>query len=263
MFEFTEVSLSYSGTQHSKKHRPQIINNLSLTLAPHQFVCVLGPSGCGKTTLLNLAAGFLKPDQGQVRFDGQRIDGPSPQRGVVFQDATLFPWRTVLGNVMFGLRRQGIERRLARHQAIALLTRVGLGEQINAWPVTLSGGMRQRAALARTLALNPQALLMDEPFSALDANSREHLQDTLLDLWQQQPRTVLYITHSVEEAAYLADRVLIFGPAPNHVCADLAVNLPRPRYRSSPEVQQLARTLRQHLNQLPCCLKPLQIKESP
>nr|WP_320114483.1 ABC transporter ATP-binding protein [uncultured Desulfuromonas sp.] len=263
MFEFDHVSLGYPSSRHNQAEQAPIIDNLTLALAPREFVCVLGPSGCGKTTLLNLAAGFLKPDQGRVRFDGREISGPSPQRGVVFQDATLFPWRTVLGNVMFGLRRQGVARRQARHRAIGILTQVGLGEQSDAWPVTLSGGMRQRAALARTLALNPQALLMDEPFSALDANSREHLQDTLLDLWQEQPRTVLYITHSVEEAAYLADRVLIFGPAPNHVCADLSVPLPRPRYRSSPEVQQLARALRRHLNQLPCCLKPSHVKELP
>ena len=263
MFKFDAVSLGYPLTRHGQRQPLNIIDNLSLTLHPNEFVCVLGPSGCGKTTLLNLAAGFLKPDQGQVLFDGQKILGPSPRRGVVFQDATLFPWRTVLGNVMFGLRRQGMPRHQARSQAITILTKVGLGDQIDAWPVTLSGGMRQRAALARILALNPHALLMDEPFSALDANSREHLQDTLLDLWHNQPRTVLYITHSVEEAAYLADRVLIFGPAPHHLCADLSVPLARPRYRSSSEVQQLARTLRQQLNQLPCCLKPLSVKDSP
>jgi len=256
MFEFDHVSLGYPTSRNAGTKYLPIIDNLTLSLTGGEFVCVLGPSGCGKTTLLNLAAGFLTPDQGQVRFDGREINGPSPQRGVVFQDATLFPWRTVLGNVMFGLRRQGVDRHQARLQAITILTQVGLGEHIDAWPVTLSGGMRQRAALARILALNPKALLLDEPFSALDANSREHLQDTLLDLWQKRPRTVLYITHSVEEAAYLADRVLIFGPAPNHLCAYLPVTLPRPRYRSSTEVQNLARTLRQHLNQLPCCLKP-------
>jgi NitT/TauT family transport system ATP-binding protein len=257
MFHFRHVSKCYSIPRQGKENSATIVHQLSLHIAPQQFVCVLGPSGGGKTTLLNLAAGFIQPSEGEVLFDHQKISGPSPQRGVVFQDAVLFPWLTVLGNVTFGLRHNGYNKNAARQVALECLQRVGMEQHAKAWPVTLSGGMRQRVAIARILALQPQALLMDEPFSALDANSREHLQDTLVSLWQKERHTILYITHSVEEAAYLADRVLIFGPAPDNLHADISVDLPRPRRRSSAQVQQLARQLRQQLNQLPCCLTPL------
>ncbi|MBN2644728.1 MAG: ABC transporter ATP-binding protein [Desulfuromonadaceae bacterium] len=255
MFHFDRVSKQYSDQPHVTD-APPILSDLSLHIPAHQFVCVLGPSGCGKTTLLNLAAGFIQPSQGRITFARQPINGPSPHRGVVFQDATLFPWLNVLGNVLFGLRHNGYSKNEAKKQAELALQQVGMQQHAKDWPAMLSGGMRQRVAIARILALKPQALLMDEPFSALDANSREHLQDTLLELWQREQHTVLYITHSVEEAAYLADRVLIFGPAPHNLHTDMVIDMPRPRLRSSMAIQKLTKQLREQLNQLPCCLKP-------
>ncbi|MGD9848322.1 MAG: ABC transporter ATP-binding protein [Desulfuromonas sp.] len=252
MLKFEQVSYGYS----PDGQLAPVVENLSLEIPAGQFLCVLGPSGCGKTTLLHLAAGFLHPQQGQLSFQGRPITGPHPERALVFQDATLFPWLRVMDNVAFGLRQRGVARAERRRLALQMLEQVGLAATANAWPMTLSGGMRQRVAIARVLALQPAALLMDEPFSALDANSRERLQDLLLQLWQTRRQTLLYITHSVEEAAYLADRVLIFGPAPQSLRADLINPVPRPRDRSAPQLLHFCQQLRQQLAQLPCCLAP-------
>lgn len=257
MFHFNQVSKNYRGTSRALP----VLHQLTLHIPRNQFLCVLGPSGCGKTTLLNLAAGFIRPSQGQVLFAGRAITAPGPQRGVVFQDAGLFPWLTTLENVCFGLRQQGMPKTQREALATTYLHAVGIARHANAWPAALSGGMRQRVAIARILALQPEALLMDEPFSALDANSREHLQDLLLELWQARRQTIVYITHSVEEAAYLADRVLILGPAPNTIHADICIDLARPRCRCTAEFQEVVGQLRGRLNQLPCCMKPLPFKE--
>lgn len=253
MFSFDDITQTYSQT-HNSKDPAIILNRLTLRIEAEQFLCILGPSGCGKTTLLNLAAGFLQPDSGQIFYQQQPITGPDPERGVVFQDATLFPWLTVLGNVKFGLDQTGIEPAHSDTLALQALQQVGMDKYAAAWPATLSGGMRQRVAIARVLALKSPTLLMDEPFSALDANSREHLQDCLLDIWQQQRQTIIYVTHSVEEAAYLGSRIIIMGPAPENIRADIEVSLPRPRLRSSLQIQQLMQHLRNELDQLPCCI---------
>ena len=175
-----------------------------------QLICLLGPSGCGKTTLLNLIAGFIAPTSGRVLMEGTPISRPGPDRGVVFQDANLFPWMTVLDNIRFGLRQQGRPPGQVTSLALECLELVGMTAQAEAWPISLSGGMRQRVAIARILALQPKAMLLDEPFSALDANSRERLQDELLAICGRRPCTVLYITHGVEEAAYLANGSLLW-----------------------------------------------------
>ncbi len=234
-----------------------VLADLDFSVPEGEFLCVLGPSGCGKTTLLNLIAGFIAPSRGRVLFDGKEVSGPGPERGVVFQDATLFPWLSVAKNVAFGLKIQGLRGRRLEEAVRRHLELLGLGAHGDKYPHALSGGMRQRVAIARVLALEPKALLMDEPFSALDANTRERLQDELLRVWTTRRRTVVYVTHSVEEAAYLADRVLILGAAACGVFADMALHQKRPRNRSSAEFLSLKEKLRRWLGSQPCCIQPV------
>jgi len=253
MIEVENVSKSY---RHNGDESAVILRDLNLTIAEGQFVCIIGPSGCGKTTLLNLIAGFIKPSLGKILFNGEPITGPGPERGVVFQDATLFPWLTVRKNVEFGPRQQGLNPKECGRIATKYLNLVGMAVHANVYPHTLSGGMRQRIAIARVLALKPQALLMDEPFSSLDANAREHLQDELLNVWDSYRRTLIYVTHSVEEAVYLADRVIVMGPSPKSIFGDAILPLKRPSDRSSGKVHDVAASLRTLLDALPCCIKP-------
>lgn len=252
MIELRDVTKRYPHANGLAEHTA--LGNVNLRVAEGEFVCVLGPSGCGKSTLLNLVAGFLRPTAGQVRFDGREVTGPGPERSVVFQAPTLFPWLTVQANVEFGLAVGGMSRSERRETALAALHLVGLDGSAQAYPHTLSGGMCQRVALARVLVLEPRALLMDEPFGALDANSRERLQDELLRLWQRHRRTVLFVTHNVEEAAFLADRVVVMGPAPNSLRGEVSVDLPRPRQRTSTAIHAIAERLRDMLNEMPCCV---------
>jgi len=251
MIEFKGLTQRYESEGRTVGHTA--LNAVDLHIEPGQFVCVLGPSGCGKSTLLNLIAGFLRPTAGQVLFDGREVTEPGPQRGVVFQDSALFPWLTVQANVEFGLAVRGTSKAQRRLAATEVLGMVGLDGFAQAYPHTLSGGMRQRVALARVLVLDPRALLMDEPFGALDANSRERLQDELLRLWQRDRRTILFVTHNVEEAAYLAQRVVVMGPVPISIRQDVTIELPHPRRRSAPELLEVAVRLRQALAEMPCC----------
>lgn len=249
MITLNRISKAYAGG-------PFILQDVSLSFEQNRFVCLLGPSGCGKTTLLNLIAGFVAPSSGQLLMQGRPVRKPGPDRGVVFQDATLFPWMTVLDNVRFGLRQQGLDSDQSTAIARECLSLVGMTAHTDARPISLSGGMRQRVAIARILALQPRVMLMDEPFSALDANSRERLQDELLRICETRPATVIYITHNVKEAAFLAERVIIMGPAPHNIHADIQLPTLRPRNRSSQEVNDICVLLRTHLNTLPCCIAP-------
>lgn len=205
------------------------VGDFSLTIEPGEFVCLLGPSGCGKSTVLNTVAGFVGATAGHVLVDGAKVTGPGPQRGMVFQQHSLFPWKTVLENVAFGPRMQGKKRAEARELAHEYLNLVGLGSSANRYPVTLSGGMQQRVGIARALVNHPSVLLMDEPFGALDAQTRATMQESLLKLWGQIGNTVLFVTHDIDEALFLADRVVVMSAAPGRVLLDLRVNLPRPR----------------------------------
>jgi NitT/TauT family transport system ATP-binding protein len=254
MIQFEAVTKKYSN--HNGREPSLAVHNASLHVAPREFVCVVGPSGCGKSTLLNLVAGFVRPTSGRVLFEGREVVEPGPERAVVFQDPTLFPWLNVRQNVEFGLASAAVPREQRQARAAECLRLVGLTDCDDLYPHALSGGMRQRAALARVLALDPKALLMDEPFGALDANSRERLQDELLRLWQHHPRTVMFVTHSVEEAAYLADRIILMGPPPGSIRAEVPVPLARPRDRLSQAVQAIVQKLRDRLDDLPCCLAP-------
>ncbi|AHK46542.1 ATP-binding protein [Ensifer sp. Root142] len=205
------------------------LDRLSLDIADGEFITVVGPSGCGKSTAMNIAAGLTDVSDGRVLVDGKGVDGPGPERGVIFQQYALFPWLTVRQNVEFGLRIKGMaatERRRVSDHFIGL---VGLTDFADALPKTLSGGMKQRCAIARAYAVNPSILLMDEPFGALDALTRVNMQDQLLDTWTRERRTVIFITHDVDEAVYLANRVVVMAARPGRLHDVIPVDLPYPR----------------------------------
>jgi NitT/TauT family transport system ATP-binding protein len=206
------------------------VRGVTFGMAESEFLCIVGPSGCGKSTLLNIVAGFLTPTSGEILIAGQLVRGSGMDRGVVFQDfAQLFPWRTALGNVAFGLEMKGMAK--AEREAIALeqLRLVKLEKFARSYPHHLSGGMQQRVAIARALAYNPGVLLMDEPFAALDALTRDDMQRLLAEVWRATKKTVIYVTHNVAEAVYLADRVLVMTAHPGTVKTEMRIALPRPR----------------------------------
>jgi len=206
-----------------------VLDDIDLTVAPGEFVSLVGPSGCGKTTFLRIIAGLEPCEQGDIRIDGQRVTRPGVDRGFVFQADSLLPWRTVLGNALIGLEVNGARNNETRRRTRSILHLVGLGGFENYYPRQLSGGMRQRVNLARALAVNPEVLLMDEPFSALDAQTREIMQTELVRIWSNGRKTVLFITHQIDEAVYLSDRVVVFSRRPGRINEIVKVELPRPR----------------------------------
>jgi NitT/TauT family transport system ATP-binding protein len=209
------------------------LSDVSLTVGRNEFVAIVGRSGCGKTTLLNLIAGFLVPSEGRVLVDGRLVESPGPDRGMVFQNSALFPWLTAIQNIEFGPRNQGrppAERAALARELIDLVRLTGFEDK---YPRELSGGMKQRVAIARALATAPEIVLMDEPLGALDELTRAEMQDELLRIWLTRPKTVLLVTHSIMEAIYLSDRVVVLSPHPGRVRAEFAVDLPRPRQRAS------------------------------
>src|SRR5262245_7457060 len=193
------------------------LDNVSLEVGQREFLALLGPSGCGKSTLLYLLGGFLPVEAGSISVDGKPVTAPGPDRGIVFQHFALFPWKTVRGNILYGLERQGMPREEREARAQAFIDLVGLSGFEDAYPSALSGGMKQRTALARTLAFDPSILLMDEPFGALDAQTRHLMQTELLNIWQRTPKTVIFVTHDVQEAVYLADRVAVMSARPGRI----------------------------------------------
>jgi NitT/TauT family transport system ATP-binding protein len=205
------------------------LSSISLGIEEGEFVCLLGPSGCGKSTLLKIVAGLIAPSAGAIRINGRAVAGPGPDRAVVFQDYALFPWMTVADNVEFGLAARGVDAARRRAPAAELLRAVGLGEFAAKFPHHLSGGMKQRVSIARALAVDPVLLLMDEPFGALDAQTRYVMQQELLRIWRAYRKTVLFVTHSIEEALYLGDRVVIMTARPGRIKQELRVTTPRPR----------------------------------
>jgi NitT/TauT family transport system ATP-binding protein len=220
------------------------LDDVSLEAGPHEFICLLGPSGCGKTTLLNLIAGFLDPTEGELYVDDRVIAGASSDRGVVFQDYALFPWLTVHQNVQFGPRVLGSGKGEREQIADRYLAMVGLTQWRNRYPHQLSGGMKQRVAIARALANRPSILLLDEPFGALDAMTRETMQDELLALTMQEPKLVIFVTHSVLEAVFLADRIIVMSAHPGRIMTDIPVPLAHPRDRTAPDVTEYVREIR-------------------
>ncbi|QOD94921.1 ABC transporter ATP-binding protein [Chryseoglobus sp. 28M-23] len=234
MIEVDSVTKVFS----SSRGRVVSLDNISLHVAEGEFITLVGPSGCGKSTMLNLIGGLLEPTSGDVVVHGAPVKGPSPDRGVIFQQYALFPWLTAIQNVEFGLRLQGLGRKERREKALHYLDLVGIADFANALPKELSGGMKQRCAIARAYAVNPSVLLMDEPFGALDALTRVQMQDELLATWQKDRRTIVFITHDVDEAVYLAGRVVVMSPRPGRISEIVDVPLPYPRteeLRLSPE----------------------------
>ena len=228
------------------------VDGASIAVRPGEFVSIIGPSGCGKSTLLNVVAGFLKGSEGTVTIDGKPVDGPSVERGVVFQQYSLFPWLTVRKNVEFGLKMKGIGRSARESSARTLLGLAGLLAFENHYPDQLSGGMKQRVGIVRALATSPQVLLMDEPFGALDAQTRVVMQEILTNMWQRFRLSVLFITHDIDEAVFLSDRIYVMTARPGRIKAEIKIDLPRPRtaaMTSSPEfiahVQQLRQLIRE------------------
>jgi NitT/TauT family transport system ATP-binding protein len=221
---FNAVSKTYSG-----RGGVRALESVDFHVAEGEFVALLGPSGCGKSTLLNILAGFETLTEGTIRFDGKAVERPGPDRGVVFQEASLLPWLTVWENVVFGPKVQGLARSDYEPRARAILKTVGLENFHNALPVQLSGGMRQRVGIARALVMEPRALLMDEPFGALDAQTRLSMQQLLLEVWQKLKTTVLFVTHDIDEAILLADRVCVMTSRPGRITRDIPITLRRPR----------------------------------
>lgn len=248
-----EATIAIEGLRHeyvNSQTRETVlaIENIDLTINEEELVCILGPSGCGKSTLLYLVAGLRSASDGEIRLDGRQVSGPGSDRGMVFQEYALLPWKNVQDNVALGLKfkRVGKEQRLAK--AHEFIEKVGLAGFEQKFPYELSGGMRQRVAVARTLAADPRVILMDEPFAAVDAQTRMTLQRLLVDLWSDTRKTILFVTHSVDEAAFLADRVVVLAPRPSHVREIVEIKTPRDERRGGVSVEH-AETL-SHLHEL-------------
>lgn len=227
----------------SKDREVIALKGIDLTIPKGQFVCLLGPSGCGKSTLLNAMAGFQPPTAGRVTAAGKEVTKPGPERGMVFQEYALFPWMTVGDNIAFGLELKRLSRRDIDQRVDGLLATLGLSDFKGRYPKDLSGGMRQRVAIARVLAIDSPIMLMDEPFGALDALTRRTLQDELIRIWSELQKTIVFVTHSIEEAIYLADRIVVMTYRPGTVKRDIAVGMTRPRDTASPEFNALKREL--------------------
>jgi NitT/TauT family transport system ATP-binding protein len=194
-----------------------------------EFITIIGPSGCGKSTFLHIMGGFIPADGGDIRVYGNAVNGPGPDRGMVFQEFALFPWKTVAGNVAWGLESQGVEKEKINETVSAYLEMMDLAQFRNHYPAEISGGMKQRVALARVLAFNPKVLLMDEPFGALDAQTRETMQEEVTRIWERTRKTIVFVTHDIEEAVFLGDRVIVLSARPGRIREDIRIGLPRPR----------------------------------
>jgi NitT/TauT family transport system ATP-binding protein len=241
VIEIEGLSVVYDGGVRGDIHA---LHNIDLSANKGDFVCLVGRSGCGKSTLLKTIAGFLEPTHGTVTVSGQVVRGPGRDRGMVFQEYALFPWRTAFRNVMFGLERSGMDKRAAMSRAREYLKIVGLEGFEDVYPHQLSGGMKQRVAIARALAYRPEILLMDEPFAAVDAFTRQQLQQLMVNVWQETGATVFYVTHDIPEAIFLSERVVVMTPQPGRIHAVKEVNLARPRDPLDPAVMELAREVR-------------------
>jgi NitT/TauT family transport system ATP-binding protein len=221
----------------------EALKDANLSIRKGEFVTLIGASGCGKSTLLRIMAGFERPTSGAALMWGEPIGEPDPLRGMVFQDYALFPWLTVRDNIAFGPTSRGVPKATARETVTRFIDMVGLARFADAYPHQLSGGMRQRVAIARVLANDAEVVLMDEPFGALDAMTRERLQEELLDIWRSTKLTVVFVTHAIEEAIFLADRVVVMTPGPGRIESDNAISLPRPRDIASPEFNDIRRVM--------------------
>jgi NitT/TauT family transport system ATP-binding protein len=253
LINFTHITKRYTKGKGKAASTLLVLDDVSFDVPDAQFLCLLGPSGCGKTTLIRIAAGLTTAEAGRVMVDGTTVTGPGTDRALVFQSYGLLPWRSVLRNVEFGLEITGLPKAKRREIARQNITRVGLEGFESHYPHQISGGMQQRVGLARALSKDPTLLLMDEPFAAVDMQTRETLQEELLKVWSEAKRTVIFVTHSIDEAIYLADRVIVMQSKPGRIAADIPVNLPRPRYdydvKATPEFGELRHQCREALMQ--------------
>ena len=241
--------VSRTFTSH-KGTSTQALLPVDFEVKENDFVTILGPSGCGKSTMLRIAAGLDFPTTGQVLLDGNVVDGPGADRGMVFQSYTLFPWLTVAQNIRFGLREKGVSEAFQKERSDYFIAKVGLRGFENHYPKQLSGGMQQRTAIARALANDPKILLMDEPFGALDNQTRVLMQELLLGIWEAERKTVMFVTHDIDEAIFMANRVAVFSARPGRIKADIPVNLPHPRHytvKTSPEFMELKARLTEEI----------------
>jgi NitT/TauT family transport system ATP-binding protein len=240
----SQIAIRGVGKVFATREREVVaLRDIDLDVKKGEFVCLLGPSGCGKSTLLNAVAGFSLPTSGEITVEGKRVVAPGPDRGMVFQEYALFPWMTVAQNIAFGLEVKKAPKAEIAAKVAALLEMLHLQDFRDRFPKDLSGGMRQRVAIARVLALDPPIMLMDEPFGALDALTRRNLQDELLPLWGETGKTILFVTHSIEESIYLADRIVVMTYRPGTIKRDQPVAMPRPRDPASAEFNELKREL--------------------
>jgi NitT/TauT family transport system ATP-binding protein len=243
-----DIRIEHVGKEYASNGRKmKAVEDISLDIRDSEFICIVGPSGCGKSTLLRMISGLEPVTSGEIRMGGKKITSPSPEIGFVFQEYTLFPWRTVAKNVEFGLELKKMPPEEREKVAGKYIDMVGLEKFKDSYPHQLSGGMRQRTAIARTLAVNPEILLMDEPFGALDAQTRNILQEQLLDIWNKEKKKVLFVTHNVDEAVFLADRVIIMTARPGRIKEIVDINIPRPRIRTETEVNKVRNVILQSL----------------
>lgn len=236
-----------SKTFYTKKHQLTALEDISMEVKQGEFVCIIGPSGCGKSTLLNIIAGLEKTDRGEVLIDGHLVERPGPERVVMFQDDALFPWLNVLSNIEFGMKMKNITKKKRKSLALEFLRMVHLSTFQHSYVHELSGGMKQRVALARALVINPAILLMDEPFGALDAQTREILQAELQEIWSLTEKTIIFVTHNVREAVCLGDRVLVCSARPGRIKKEIIIDLPRPRRLGSLELIKVSNLIMQEL----------------
>jgi NitT/TauT family transport system ATP-binding protein len=228
----TSIALQASGIRkrYAKDGRVlEVLDIESFTVREGEFITVIGPSGCGKSTFLHIIGGFIPADGGTIRVYGNAVSGPGPDRGMMFQEFALFPWKTVAGNVAWGLEAQGMAKAQVEPIVQKYLDIMGLADFRNHYPAEISGGMKQRAALARVLAFDPKVLLMDEPFGALDAQTRETMQEEVTRIWERTRKTIVFVTHDIEEAVYLGDRVVVLSARPGRIREEVKIDLPRPR----------------------------------
>ena len=249
--EFVIEAIGVNHAYEGQNGWVQALQDFQIAIARNEFLCLLGPSGCGKSSFLRIVSGLMKPLEGEVRLNGRRIEQPGLDRGIVFQEPALFPWLTALRNVAFGLEMSGLDKRAVNERAAEVLRIVGLERALHLYPYQLSGGMKHRVAVARAWALeDASVLLMDEPFSAIDAINRMTLQKYLIDAWLAEPRTVIYVTHDIDEAIYLADRIAIMTPSPGRIGQYVTVDAGRPRDRNSAQTAKLRSELTDIMRQL-------------
>lgn len=221
----------------------KVVEDLNINVHENEFLVLFGPGQCGKTTILRMIAGFEEPTQGSIQMKGKRIQGPDPSRGMVFQNLAIFPWLTVMGNVEYGLKMKGIDKKTRQERAGYYIKLVGLEGFENHYPIQISGGMKQRVGIARAYCNEPDVILMDEPFGALDAQTRYLMQDEIIRIWQAEKRTVIFVTNNIEEAVYVADRIVVIRNCPTSVKAEYEITLPRPRSYTDPDFLKLRREI--------------------